>query len=199
MKAVALRFGDHGLALVAGRDQSIAEQHFNALVIAIHGLAAVIDAAEHATGKFKVDDAGIQIADLVQGWVEQHISHHLQLCDFAAQVARHVKIVDGHIQEDTAGCAQILHGRESRIAAGDTQQAGVSHLAGGDHLAHLLEIFIEAPVESNLQLDACLRNGRQRVINFIQIEREWFFAEDLLSRQGGVFDDAVMRGGGGGN
>ena len=68
------------------------------------------------------------------------------------------------------------------------RMCGVADLALGDQVAHALEVGVEAAVEADLQLDACLVDGRQRAVDPRQIEVDRLLAEDVLARRGGLLD-----------
>ena len=69
----------------------------------------------------------------------------------AGLVARHVKIVDGHVEEQAARDRDVVQRRGPRIATGDAQDLWGADAARGRDTAYFSEVRIEAPVEADLQ------------------------------------------------
>ena len=105
--------------------------------------------------------------------------------------------MDGHIQEHAARDAQEFHGGQVRVVADDLQQARAADLTRSDDLVHLLKALVKAAVEAHLQLDPGFLDDGQGLIDLVQLERQRFFAEDMLAGCGHILDDGRMRVGAG--
>jgi len=75
----------------------------------------------------------------------------------------------------------------------------LANRAGSDHLVHLAEVGVETAVEADLQLDARFGHCFQRGVDLGQVVVNRFFAEDVLTRRGGLDDDAGVGVGRGAN
>ena len=85
--------------------------HLGALVIAIMRGTAVVDHAQRTVFKLHHDDCGVYVAILLIACARQRCAVGRDLGDLTAcQIADHIEIVDGHVQEDAAGDLDIVHG-----------------------------------------------------------------------------------------
>ena len=60
------------------------------------------------------------------------------------------------------------------------EQVRFADFTAGNRLARAREIGVEAPIETDLQLDPGIVNGRQRGIDFRKIKVDRLFAENVL-------------------
>ena len=165
MEAAAVALGDGRFNFVVGDGRTIATKHFQALVIAINRLAAVVNCTDCAVGEFERNDGRIQIAKFSDFRGDEHITHDVEFFHFADLEAHHVKVVDCHVEEHAAGGAQVFQRGRFRVAAGNMQDARLADFSGCDDLMDALKTFIEAAVKANLQLDLRLVHHRQRIVD----------------------------------
>ena len=181
--------------VVAHHHLPLRTEHFDPLVVAVNGPAAVVDGAQGAVGKAQHHHRRVQVAGLADGRVYQVAPRGIKLLDLVAgQKAGDIEVVDGHVQEDSARCLHVLGGRRFRIPAGDADQVGRADPAGSHRLPRLEKAGIEAPVESDLQLHFVVPNGLQGTIDLLQIQGQRLFAENVLSRRRGLSDQFGMSG-----
>src|SRR5258708_7259230 len=99
--------------------RSFAAKDFNPLVVAIDGFTTVINGANRTTLELQRDQGSINIPGCANGWVNHHATSSIDFVNIAQQEARHVKILDGHVEEDAARHLHILNRRRGRVAADD--------------------------------------------------------------------------------
>ena len=168
--------------LVVGGDAALGAEHLDALVVAIDGLAAVVDHAERTVGEPQRDDAGVHIAGLADLGVDQARADGADFGDLAAgQVADHVEIVDRHVDEDAAGHLDVGQRRSLRVARRDLDDLHVADAAALDDLVHVLEVAVKAAVEANLILHARALDLVEHDLDLVQIVVDRLFAEDVLA------------------
>ena len=181
--------------VVAHHHLPLRTEHFDPLVIAVNGPAAVVDGAQGAVGEAQGHHRRVQIAGLPDGRVYQGAPRGIELLDLVAgQVAGDVEVMDGHVQEDSTGGLHVLGGRRFGIPAGDADQVGRSDSAGSHGLPRLEKAGIETPVESDLQLHFVVPNGLQGAIDLLKIQGQRLLAEDVLSRRRRLPDQSGMSG-----
>ena len=104
--------------------------------------------------------------------------------------------MDGHIHEDAAGNLDVAHRLVIRIAGSDLDEVGLAQLAGGDRVADSLVVVVEAADKADLQLYACLLDGRERLLDLCQLGVDRLLAEDVLAGLSGAHDEVRMGRGG---
>src|SRR5438309_7251686 len=135
-------------SIIAGRNHAFRSEYFAALVVSINRPSAIVDRSDRAVFKSQRHHRRVPIAHRAYHGVHQHICLRVDLDDFAAyEKTRHIEIMDGHVQENATGGAQVFFWRWRRIAARNSQDLGVSDATGLDNVPQLGEIRIEAAIE----------------------------------------------------
>ena len=184
-------------SIVGDRHHAARTEHLHALVVTVDSLAAVIDHGKGAVFKGEGDHGGVPIAGPGEHRVHQHGGSRINFGNFAShQVTRHVEIVDGHVQEDTAGRPQVLFGRRTGIAAGDAQDVRLSHQTAGDGLADLQKVGIKAAVETHHHAYAAPGHFLIDGLHLFDREIDRLLAKDLFSAGGRVHDHLEVLVGG---
>src|SRR5690606_39662686 len=165
------RFSRDWSSDVCSSDLALAAQHFDALIISIYSLTAVVNSADRAVGERQHHDRGVHVARLTDARIDPHGGARVDFLDLAAhQEADHVEVVDHHVHEDAARHFDVLDGRRRGIAADDVDQMHVAQLTALDRLAHAGVGRVEAPVEAHEELHARLLHRRQHPVYDRQIE-----------------------------
>jgi hypothetical protein len=76
-------------------------------------------------------------------------------------------------------------------------QAGLADFAADNGLADTGEVGVEAPVESDLELDSCSLDRSESSVDFLQVEGDGLLAEDVFTGCRGLHDEISVRVGGG--
>src|SRR5260221_7073208 len=97
--------------VILGARRSFAAKDFNPLVVAIDGFTAVIYGANRTALELQRDQGGIYIPGCANGRINQHPTSGIDFVNLAEQEARHVKIMDGHVEEDATRHLHILNWR----------------------------------------------------------------------------------------
>ena len=170
------------LEVVVVLDSALLAEDFDSLVIAVRGLAAVVDDADRAVLELQGDDRGVDIVILGIAGIGQDCACRGNFRDIAAgQVADHIEVVDHHVSEDTAGNCYIGHGRACGIAGADFDDIGLAQLAGSDYVTDCLVASVEAADETDLELDACLGDLCQSLVDLGNFCVDGLLAEDVLA------------------
>src|SRR5579875_409969 len=78
-------------------------QHLYTLVVAINGLAAILNRADHAIVEAQQDGGCVYIASLANRCVYHHASQRKNFVHFAVdQKTGHVEIMNSHIKKEAA-------------------------------------------------------------------------------------------------
>ena len=72
------------------------------------------------------------------------------------------------------------------------KEIGRADFTGLDRLAHTQKVGIEAAIETHLQLDSGGCNRGEGAVDFLQAERNGFFAKDVLAGLGSGHDQVGM-------
>ena len=164
------------------------------LVVAVDGLAAVVDHRQAAVLVREGDHRGVDVAELAQARGDADAAGRVDLGHLAAgHVARHVEVVHGHVEEQPARDARVLERRRRGIPARDAREVRLAQLAGGHGIAHGLMRRIEAAVEADLERHAGRRHRGERPIDLGEIERHGLLAQDRLAGACGLLDQRRMR------
>ena len=97
-------------------DHAARPEGLDPLVVAVDGLAAVVDRREDAVGVAQHDDRCVEVTGLTDGRIDADRPggvHHLDLA--AGDEAGHVEVVDGHVAEDPARHLDVGDGRRRRV------------------------------------------------------------------------------------
>ena len=87
---------------IGGRHGSVAAQDLDPLIVAVRGLAAVVDGPDYTFAEAQRDYRPVQIADLTDFGIHQDRCRRIDFFYFVSnQKSRHIEIVDGHIQKDS--------------------------------------------------------------------------------------------------
>src|SRR5437879_2855541 len=135
----ALPCADNGgiLVVVIGLNSSGTAQQLNPLIVAISSLTAVADRPDHSISKLEQHYSAIHVARFPYFRVIENASLDKNLFHLATdQETCHIKIMDGHIQEDTARTLDISDRWWLRIATDDVQHARLTDLSLLYCLAH---------------------------------------------------------------
>jgi hypothetical protein len=107
---------------VACGDPSAATEKLDALVVSVHGLAAVVDGPECAVRKGQHDNGGVDVAGFPNLGRDAHGALRVDGTDLAAyEETGHVKVVDHHVGKQPARCEYIGDRRRGRVAADNVQ------------------------------------------------------------------------------
>ena len=186
------------LEVVVVLDSALLAEDFDSLVIAVRGLAAVVDDADRAVLELQGDDRGVDIVILGIAGIGQDCACRGNFRDIAAgQVADHIEVVDHHVSEDTAGNCYIGHGRACGIAGADFDDIGLAQLAGSDYIADCLVASVETADKTDLQLDTSLGNLCQSLVDLGNFCVDGLLAEDVFACPCGTNHElSVFIGGG---
>ena len=105
-----------GGGVVGSGSLGLRSKHLQPLVVAVRGFAAVVNNTNGAVLEFQADQRRIHISCFTDGRVYQHGSVDEHFLHLAADKAGHVKVMDGHIQEDTAADLYIRNRGRLRVA-----------------------------------------------------------------------------------
>ena len=170
---------------VLGGGQAARAEHLDALVVAVHRLAAVVDHGETAALVGERHDGGVHIVRLRVRLLHAQRAAREDLRDLAAgDEAGHVEVVDRHVEEDPAGDEHVRERRWLGVAARDPHQVRLADGAGGHGSAHRRVRRVEAAVEADLERHAGVLDGAERAIHLVEVERHRLLAEDGLARLG---------------
>ena len=111
--------------------------------------------------------------------------------------ASHIEVVNGHVDEDAAGDADVAERRGRGVAADDVHQIGAPISPLATDLADASEVGIEAAVESDLQFDSGGFYRCQGAVDLVKAVSDGLLAEDMLAGFGGLHDEIGMSLGGG--
>ena len=172
-------------------------EHLDALVVAVDGLARVVDRRQAPVLVLEQDHRRVDVVRLAELGVHPYRAARVHLDDLALRdEARHVEVVDGHVEEDPARRAHVLDRRRRGIARGDADDLHLADLALGHGARHRGVRGVEAPVEADLERHAGGLDGGERAVHLGQVERDGLLAEDRLARLGGRDDQVRVRVGG---
>src|SRR6266496_1209128 len=158
--------------IVSYRDCSCAAQQFQPLIITIGSMTAVADRTDHTVSKLQHDHRGVNIARRTDGRIVHHACQNKDLLHFAPnQKTGHIKVMDCHIEEDTAGDCYIFNWWRVGIIADEVEQLWLTDLTLFNSLSHTTIIGIKAPIEANLQFYARAFHDIQRSVNRWEIKR----------------------------
>jgi hypothetical protein len=167
---------------VLGRRHPARAEDLDALVVAVDRLARVVDRGQAAVGVLEQHDRGVDVAGLPDLRVDAHPAAGVDLDDLrAGDVPGHVEVVDGHVQEQAAGAADVAHRRGRRVAAGDPRELRLADLPGRHGGGHGLVGRVEAAVEADLERHAGGVDGGERAVDLGEVERHRLLAEDRLA------------------
>ena len=170
------------LEMVVVLDSALLAENFDALVIAVRSLAAVVDDADCAVLELQGNDCCVNIVILSIAGIGQDCACCGNFCDIAAgQIADHIKVMDHHVSEDAAGNCYIRHGRASGIAGADLDDIGLAQLAGSDYIADCLVASVETADKTDLQLDTSLGNLCQSLVDLCNRQIDGLLTEDVLA------------------
>ena len=105
--------------------------------------------------------------------------------------------MDGHVHEDAARNLDVVHGLMVGVARGDLDDVGLAKTAGGDGVAHHFVIVVEAAHKADLQLDTCVLDCVECLLDFGQIGVDRLFTEDMLAGLGRAHNKVGVCVGGG--
>ena len=115
------------------------------------------------------DDRRVDVADLGELRRDANGPVRDDLHDLApGHEARHVEVVDRHVEEDSAGDAGVVERRRLRVAARDPQDVYVTDRSGGDSVANGAVRGVEATVEPDHEQDAGTLDGRERPVDLLR-------------------------------
>ena len=143
---------------------------------------AVVDNAQCTVLKLHHDDGGVHVIILVIACTGQCCAICGNLGYLAAcQVAYHIKIMNGHIHEDTAGNLDVIHGLMIRVTGGYLDDVGCTQLTGSYGITNCLVVVVKAADKAYLQLDASLFHCVQCFSDLVQLGINRLLAEDMLA------------------
>ena len=141
-------------------------EHLDPLVVAVDGLAAVVDRGDGAVRMREHDDGGVDVAGGADGGVDQDRALGEDLDDRRSDdEAGHVEVVDRHVDEDAAAVVDVPGRRERRVAAGDAGQLHLADLAGLNRALHGPMPGIESTVEADHERHPGAIDRGQRAID----------------------------------
>ena len=116
--------------LIADSGHAFGAKYFQALIIAIDGLSAVINGGDRTVFKFQENNSGIDVADFSDCFIHHYISVGVNFPYFTTHnKSGHIKIVDGHIHKHSTRSTEVFHGRRPRITAGDFKHLQIAYLS----------------------------------------------------------------------
>src|SRR6266700_5860701 len=156
-------------------------------------MTAVLNRTDHAVSKVQQDDRHVHVTKRADSGINHGASQSEERVYFATdQKAGHIEVVDGHIAEHAARYLEIVNWRRIGVIAHDMEQVQLTDLPLYHSLSHAAIIGIETPVEADLQFDTSSFHRIQRLVYGWEIERNWFFAENVLTLLRRLLDDARM-------
>ncbi len=168
--------------MVVVLDSALLAEDFDSLVIAVRSLAAVVDDTDGAVRELQGDDRSVDIVVLRIAGIGQDCAGRGNFRDIAAgQIADHIKVVNHHVCEDTAGNSDIGHGRTCGIAGADLDDIGLAELAGSNYVTDCLVASVKTADETDLQLDAGLLDLGQSLFDLGDFCIDRLLAEDVLA------------------
>ena len=186
------------LEVVVILDSALLAEDFDSLVVAVRSLAAVVDDTDGAVREFQGNDGSVDIVVLCIAGIGQDCAGCGNFHNIAAgQIADHIKVVDHHVGEDTAGNSDIRHGRACGIAGADLDDIGLAELAGSDDVTDSLVASVKAADETDLELDAGLLDLSQSLFDLGDFCIDGLLAEDVLAGLGSADHELSMCVGGG--
>ncbi len=179
--------------VLRGRHARAAED-LDPLVVAVHRLAAVVDRRDGPVRMREHDDGRVDVASGADGGIDQHRSPGEDL-DYRRtdHEARHVEVMDRHVDEDAAAVVDVPGRRERRVPARDARQLHLPDLAGLDGRAHRPMSGVEPPVEADHERHSGPVDSVQRAIHLRDVEADGLLAEDRLARLCRPDDEVDMR------
>ena len=168
--------------MVVVLDSTLLAENFDALVIAVRSLAAVVDDADCAVRELQGYDCSVDIVIIRIAGICEDCACCGNFCDIAAgQITDHVEVMDHHVGEDTAGNSYIRHRRASGIAGADLDNIGLAQLAGSDYIADCLVASVKAADETDLKLDTGLLDLTKSLVDLCDRQIDRLLAEDVLA------------------
>ena len=170
------------------------------MIVAVDRLPRVVDGRDYAIGKSQNHHCRVDIAGLADGGIDHDGGSGVNLIDLTAnEKPRHIKVVDGHVQKEAAGAANVRQRGRRRIPADDMHQVRSSDFAIHNGFANTRVVRIEAAVEAHLQLHAGALDGRQSAIDPGKRLLDRFLAKNMLAGGGRLHHEVFMGVGGGTN
>ena len=168
-------------------------ERLDPLVVPVGRLPAVVDHRQAAVVVAQRDDDRVEVAGGTDGRVDPNRALRVHLDDLAAgDVAGHVEVVHGHVEEDPAGHLDVADRRRGGVAAGDPHEVDRADHATGDGVAHRAVGRIEPAVEPDLQPGAGGGDGGEGPVDLGQVEGDRLLAEDRLAGAGGGDEQVDM-------
>src|SRR5262245_12251494 len=125
--------------IIRNSDISFGAKNLNPLIVTIDRPPAVIDDADGPVHITQGYHRRINIAGLANRRINQDATAGEKLLHLPVdQIAGHVKIVDGHIEENAPGNLDILKRWGGRVPAGNRNQVRLADLSGGHPRPYLL-------------------------------------------------------------
>ena len=181
------------LRCVLGGCQTLRAEGFDTLVVAVHGTTAVVDERQSAALVHEYDHRGVDVACLGEGSVDAHRSLRRDLDDLApGDIARHVEVVDRHVEEDASRHTDVRGRRRFGIPARDAKDVHVSDRTRGDGLVHRPVPGVEAAVEPDHEQDTGALDRVQRPVDLSEVVGNRLLAEDRLACVGRGLDQVDM-------
>src|SRR5918999_915976 len=95
-------------------------ERLDPLVVAVRRAAAVVDRRNAAVLVLEHHERRVHVPGVAVRGLDPHRAARVHLHDLAARhVARHVEVVDRHVEEEAAGDAHVLERRRKRVPARD--------------------------------------------------------------------------------
>ena len=134
-----------------------------------------------AAGERKNDYRRIKVADLGKPGVGKSGGLRTDGVHLAHQATSSVEVVDAHIDENAARTGQELGPRGRHVALRGPEQVDITKFPGLHPLCRGRKSGVEAPVKTDLELDA---GGVQRLNDLDRhtpFERKWLLTEHVLT------------------
>ena len=161
-------------------------EYLKSLVIAIASLTAVVDNADCTALEFKGNKRSINVACLTDCRVYHNGCVCINLFNLAADKTSHIKIMNCHIKEDTAGYLYIINTRRLRVTGGNLNCLKITELALVCKALNLGKVVVISSVKTDLKLNACLFYCGNNLLNLRNRQINRLFAENVLSCLGSL-------------
>src|SRR5438477_1337320 len=118
MSAISVKIDVIIRHLVLNSDHPFRAEYFNSLIVSVNSSPAVVYCSKSAVVKRQGYHGCIPVTNFLEHWINQNICLCINFYDIRPhEIARHIKIVDGHVQKNSTRGAEIIFGGWGRIAA----------------------------------------------------------------------------------